>query len=214
MKLNETKSKFMIVNFSRSNKFTTRLHIDNALLEEVKNMTLLGFVFSNNMFMKNNTYNLIKKANQRMTIIRKLYNFSVPTKDLVQIYCLFVRSILEFNSCVWFASITEQEKEDLERVQKIACRLILREKYLSYEKSLSILQIQTLEARRLSMALNFGKKCTKNPKMKDLFPENEQLTQKMRTREKYKVKFAYHKRLKDSAVPRIQTLLNEHSKSK
>ena len=156
----------MIVNFSRSNKFTTRLHIDNNLLEEVKNMTLLGFVFSNNMSMKNNTYNLIKKANQRMTIIRKLYNFSVPTKDLVQIYCLFVRSILEFNSCVWFASITEQEKEDLERVQKIACRLILREKYLSYEKSLSILQIQTLEARRLSMALNFGRKCTKNPKLR------------------------------------------------
>ena len=148
-----------------------------------------------------------------MTIIRKLYNFSVPTEDLVQIYCLFVRSILEFNSCVWFASITEQEKEDLERVQEIACRLILREKYFSYEDSLKVLQIQTLEARRLSMALNFGKKCTKNPKMKDLFPENEQIREETRKREKYKVKFAYHNRLKDLAVPAIQTLLNEHFKS-
>ena len=60
-----------------------------------------------------------KKGYQRMIILHKLYEFSLPLEDLVQIYCLFVRSILEFNSTVWFATITEEEKGDLEDINML-----------------------------------------------------------------------------------------------
>ena len=56
-----------------------------------------------------------------MTILRKLYEFYIPQEDLVQI---FTMSVLESNSNVWFSVITNEEKENLERLQMVACRII------------------------------------------------------------------------------------------
>ena len=61
-----------------------------------------------------------------MTILRKLYEFNIPQEDLVLIYCMYIRSIVEYNSSVWFSSITQEQKNNLERVQKIACMIILK----------------------------------------------------------------------------------------
>ena len=63
------------------------------------------------------------KAYQRLELIRKLYEFKVPLIDLTHIYTLYVRSILEFNCCVWHFSITKTESEDIERVQKLHAKL-------------------------------------------------------------------------------------------
>ena len=53
---------------------------------------------------------------------------------MVKIYILYIRSILEQSCQVWHYSITEEEKSDLERVQKIAYRIILGDSYLSSVK--------------------------------------------------------------------------------
>ena len=82
-----------------------------------------------------------------MTIIRNLYEFDIPKEDLVLIYTMYIRSILEYNSNVWFSSITEEESEDIERVQSVACKIILKEDYISYEQALQNLNLQTLEER-------------------------------------------------------------------
>ena len=65
-------------------------------------------------------------------ILRKLYEFSLPTSDLVNIYILFIRSILEFKSNVWFSSITQEEEDDIEHVQRVACHIILNTEYKGY----------------------------------------------------------------------------------
>ena len=71
----------------------------------------------------------------------------------------------------------------LERVQKNACRNILKEKYESYENSLRVLSIDTLFERRKKLLLAFGRKCLKLDQTKDLFPLNENIdTLKLRTR--------------------------------
>ena len=41
-----------------------------------------------------NTATIVKKANQRLEILRRLSAFSPPVKDLKEVYILFVRSIL------------------------------------------------------------------------------------------------------------------------
>ena len=70
-------------------------------------------------------------------MLRKLYKFDVSQEDLVLIYCQYIRSILEYNSNVWFSSITEEEIEDLERVQHIACKIILKDQYSDYDTKLA-----------------------------------------------------------------------------
>ena len=106
MKLNEEKSKVMIVNYTHNFQFATRVQINDKLLETIQETTLLGTVVSSDLKWHSNSDQLVKKAYQRMTILRKLYAFNLPLEDLVMIYNLYIRSILEFNSNVWFSSIT------------------------------------------------------------------------------------------------------------
>ena len=70
-----------------------------------------------------------KKANARMQLLRKVASFDPPTEDLKDIYILFIRSILEQSATVWHSSITEENKSDLERIQKSAVRIILKGKH-------------------------------------------------------------------------------------
>ena len=144
-----------------------------------------------------------------MTILRNLYQFSIPEEDLVQIYCLYIRSVLEYNSSVWFSSITEKENNDLERVQKCACRIILKEEYTDYSSALTRLNIQTLSERRKTLAKNFAKKCTKSEQFRNMFPLNNKQHVNLRNPEKYMVNFSRTLRLCKSSIPAMQRLLNQ-----
>ena len=115
-----------------------------------------------------------------------------------------MRSILEFNSCKWHVNITQVEENDIERVQKIACKIILKEDYLTYIDALDQLGLQTLSERRQQLCKKFATKCLNNDKSKDMFPLDN-----ARNGDKFKVNFARHSRLLNSAIPQMQRLLNQ-----
>ena len=102
MKLNESKSKMMIFNRTKNYQFSTRVHLNGTLLETVTETRLLGTIITTDLSWHKNSESLTKKGYQRMLILRKLYEFNIPQPDLVQIYCMYIRSILEYNSSVWF----------------------------------------------------------------------------------------------------------------
>jgi hypothetical protein len=104
----------MIFNFSKNYQFNTRLYLENFLLEQVSETRLLGVILRDDLAWHSNTDNLVKTAYKRMLILKKLYSFAVPIEDLIQIYCLYVRSVLEQSSVVWSSSITKGQEYDLE----------------------------------------------------------------------------------------------------
>ena len=105
----------MIFNYTNDFQFSTRLFINNSLLEIINETKLLGTMISLDLTWNANTEIIIKKGYQRMMILYKLYEFNVPDADLVNIYILFIRSVLEQSCAVWNYSITEEEVCDLER---------------------------------------------------------------------------------------------------
>ena len=80
---------------------------------------------------------------------------------MVNIYILYIRSILEQSCQVWHYSITEAERTDLERMQKVACKVILNLRYTNYKPALKILKLDTISARRDALCLKFAKDCLK-----------------------------------------------------
>ena len=72
MKINSKKSKTMIFNFSKNHKFSTRLQLGGEILEIVNEAKLLGTTITNDLKWDKNTEELVKKANKRMEIIRKI----------------------------------------------------------------------------------------------------------------------------------------------
>ena len=65
--------------------------------------------------------------------------------DLKSIYFLYVRTLLEQSCSVWHSGLTEENTQDLERVQKSPFKISLKDSYQSYENELSKLDIETLE---------------------------------------------------------------------
>ena len=208
MKLNQKKTEVMIFNFTNDYQFSTRLYLNDTLLETVRETKLLGTIISSDLKWHSNTDMIVKKAYKRIVILHKLYSFNVPDRDLVTIYILYLRSVLEQSCQLWHYSITEEEKADLERVQKVACRVILKERYSSYETALLSLNLQTLSERRDIICFRFAKKCLKMPQTKDMFPLNPPDFPNVRQPEKFKVQFAHTGRLRDSALPQLQRALN------
>ena len=136
------------MNYTLDYQFSTRLYIEETLLEIVQETELLGCILTSDLTWWENTNYIKKKAYQRLEILRRLYEFQVPLSDLSHIYFLYVRYIFEFNCCVWKYSITEAEVDDIECVQKVACKIILKESYISYESALVILKLVNLRERR------------------------------------------------------------------
>ena len=209
-KLNVKKTKIMIFNFNDNFQFSTRLHLEDTLLETVHESKLLGTVVTSDLKWHRNTELIVKKAYKRMQILHKLVSFEVSREDMKEIYILYIRSVLEFNCQVWHSSLTEDDRIYLERVQKVACRLILQSEYDCYQKALKILQLDSLDSRRTSLCLGFAKKCSRSPKSSSMFPTNPSPRYTLRNPEKFFVQPARTSRLKNSAIPQMQRLLNNN----
>ena len=211
MIINEKKTKTMIFNFTDNYKFTTRLQLKGKTIDVINSTRLLGTMMTDDLKWDLNVSTIVKKANARMELLRKVASFGTPAEDLKTIYILFIRSLLEQSATVWHSSLTQENIDDLERVQRSALKIILQEKYQGYLKGLAQLEIESLNSRRQELCLNFAMKCTKNEKMKHMFPLNPKSHQ-MNTRNegKYQVQHANTGRLKNSSIIYMQKLLNEN----
>ena len=215
MKLNHKKSNIMVFNFTKGKQFSTRINMNGEILPVVKETKLLGTILTDDLKWDKNTASIVKKANSRLQLLRRAREYTDSVEDLKIIYFSYIRSLLEQSCNIWSSSLTEENITDLERVQKNSCRIIQKEKYLNYSKSLEDLDIESLSQRRLQLAKRFSQNCLNNEKTKKLFILNKSShTMNTRKKNKYEVIKCTKERLKRSAVPFLQKTINdlEHQK--
>ena len=201
----------MIFNYTDNYQFTTRLDINDKMLEVLDSTKLLGTILSNDLSWNLNTLNIVKKANARMQLLRKVASFGTSQGELKDIYVLFIRSLLEQSATVWNSSLSQENISDLERIQKTAVKIILGDQFQSYEEGLLKLDMESLSDRRQALYLSFAQTCTKNPKTSHMFPRNEKIhTMDTRKQEIFKVQYANTERLRKSSIIYIQHLLNDN----
>ena len=186
----------------------------NEPLEVVNETKLLGVYFTSDLKWNKNTEYLVKEANRRMRILHKAAKFTNNIQDLVLIYKSFVRSKLDQSASVWHSSLTKCNETDLERVQKAALRIILKERYHGYNEALKEVNMESLHDRRELICLKFAKKALKLDNFKKMFPIQKQLHEmKTRNKKKYVVNYAQTERYQKSSIPSMQRLLNRNESS-
>ena len=121
MLLNIGKTKTMNFNFTKNFQFSSRLTVEGQVLESIRETKLLGVIVNDSLSWDSNTKNLVKRANARMRMLHKLVEFNVPVEDLLTIYILYIRSVLEQSCQMWHSSLTFENLTDIERVQKMHC---------------------------------------------------------------------------------------------
>ena len=139
MMINESNSKIMIFNFSQNYQFSTRLEMEGQILETVPETKLLGTVVTSDLKWNRNTSFIVKKANKRLELLRKISNFGADLDDMKNIYILYIRSLVEQSCTVWHSALTKENSQDLERIQKTSLKIIFKENYKTYEHALKIL---------------------------------------------------------------------------
>ena len=128
---------------------------------------------------------------------------------------LQVRSKLEQSAVLWHFGLTKKNRSDLERVQRSALRIILGNKYTSYNDALKKLNIESLEDRRKLLCFKFAKNCLKVDKLRKMFPKNSTMHEmSKRNLEFYQVNRTMTERYLNSAVPQMQRLLNSYQRKK
>ena len=122
---------------------------------------------------------------------------------------------MEQSCTIWHSSLTDDNANDLERVQKCALKIILKENYKNYQHALNLLELESLENRREFLCLKFAKKSLKNKKMKSVFIPNIK-SHEMNTRNQlnFNINNANTTRLQNSPIIYMQRLLNEDTLAK
>ena len=167
----------MIFNFTKGKQFTTNIKLKGETVEIVNESKLLGVIISNDLKWDRNTNHIVKNANKMMRMLHIASKFTRNKSHLEHIFKTFIRSRLEYASTVWHNSLTVSNRNDIERIQKSAMKVIFKDDYQSYEKSLKVLKMEKLHERRERLSLSFAKKCLKHEKFSSMFPINGPFSQ-------------------------------------
>ena len=213
LQLNKKKTKIMSFTKSRKLDFPPEVKFsDGTKIECITHTKLVGVVVSEDLRWYKNTEYICQKARKKLWILRRLAALGFNKNTLFDVYTKEVRSILELAVPVWHSGLTLKQSQDIERIQKIAFRIILGSDYQSYQLACLQLSAQTLQSRRLKLCLKFS--------MKNLKSENclfEKIDRNVKTRKQDLVKeFKTNTtRYQNSSLPFLARLINsEHKKKK
>ena len=170
-KMTINKQKIKVISFTKSRKwdFPPELHFsDGTQIEYLKETKLVGVIVSEDLKWYKNTLYICQKARQKLWILRRMVKLHLNIHQMFDVYIKEVRSILELAVPVWHSGLTKQQTADIERIQKVAFKIILQESYGNYQLACTTLSAQTLEERRTKLCRKFA--------LKNLMSENPMFT--------------------------------------
>ena len=126
VKLKSDKCKELRISFAKKESHFAPIVINNEELGLVNSAKLLGVTISNILTWNEHINEIIKKASKRLYSLSQLKRARVAKQDLVLFYTSCIRSIVTYASPVLFYALPEYLKNELERIQKRALRIICR----------------------------------------------------------------------------------------
>ena len=207
MAINKSKTNLMLFSKSRKYDFPPEVQFsDGSKVETVGEQTLLGVVISDDLKWKRNTDFICSKARRKLWVLRRMMNLDLDEFQLFDVYKKEVRTILEYAAPVWHSSITKKQSSQIESVQKLAFRIILKQSYSSYKNACSFFETVTLKQRRLEICSRFALKNVESSNSLFKLAENDPRLRTRRTRVlEYKCRT---KRYQRSSLPFLASLLN------
>ena len=185
MQLNASKTKELIVNFSKSKTEIPGVIINGQTIDRVEHAVMLGVTISNNLKWNKHIENITSKASQRLFMLTRLKKAGLPWQDILAVYLSKVRSVLEYGCEAWHPGLTEYLHQDIENIQKRAM-VIIFSRDLSYVDALQRANILTLRERRAALCLKFAKNMEGSQhKLHHLLPNKRQLSYNLRRQPNY-----------------------------
>ena len=174
-----------------------------SVVSEIK---LVGVLLSDDLSWHKNTLYICEKARLKLWILRRMVTLDLDQDQLYDVYCKEIRSILEYGVPVWHPGLTQNDSMTIERIQKVAFKMILKEKFTDYSSACLYFNTTTLKQRRQKLCLNFA---TRNIKSENSFFDLMRKTVNTRSaNDRVKVFKCRTNRFEKSSLPYMAKLLN------
>ena len=169
--INATKTVVMYINLGKGTNATPPvITLGPTTLQVVNKSKLLGVTIDDELNWKVHVSNVIKSATYRLYLLRRLKSLGFPPTELKYIYSVFILPKLTYASPAWSSSLTNTQKDSLEKVQKRACKIILSTSYTSYEVALHTLNLPSLSDTYQQNLTRFGLNLLNHPRHHNLLP--------------------------------------------
>ena len=170
MKINVAKTKVMMFNKSRNYDFPPEFSFKNGkILECIETTKLLGIYLSSDLRWQENCKQIFKRAMSKMWLLRRLKKLDVDTELILDFYLKEIRPVAEHGVAIWNSGLTRIQVNELEKIQKIAFKIILQDSYISYEVACTILNILPLKLRRQELCTTFAIRLYNSSRSNDYF---------------------------------------------
>lgn len=211
MKLNPKKCTAMRITFMKNPPEPEILCIGDSQLPYVSTFKILGVHIQQNLKWDTQINEILKKCNKKLYMFRQVKHYKLPIPDLIKIYVGYIRPVLEYCAPVFNGGLTLEQIQNLERIQKRVCRIILGKNYVNYDDALIRCQLDKLQTRREKLCIEFALSLTENPHCKDWLPIRKDIGMSLRNKHKYSQYKCKTKRFKQSAIPYFIDLMNNCS---
>ena len=171
LQLNETKCKELGIGFSKAEREFSPITVSDIDLETVESIKLLGLHLSRNLKWNAHVTEIARIVVPRLYFLRQLRRSKVATKELVLFFTTCIRPLTEYACQMYHNSLPNYLRDDLERLQKRAMRIIFGD--ISYSESLERVQLPTLFNRRKELTTQYFEKiaCNPNHRLYNILPE-------------------------------------------
>ena len=184
MKINEKKTKEMVLTFKQDKLPLPPLICNNSTIERVDVFKILGVWFSNDMKWKHHVQYMYSRASPRLYYLRQLRRCGVADKDLIIFYKSIIQPVLEYACPAWHTGLTQQDSNLLEQIQKRAMYTIYPD--IPYKDAIKLAGLGTLSSRRESLCKTFFNNiCNKNHKLNYLLKKRQEIPYNLRHTQPY-----------------------------
>ena len=208
-----TKCHVLHVNFLKKPVQLPQLSLGGEVLQVVDHMKLLGLEIQNNLGWDIQVKSMISRASRRLFMLYALRKHAAPAEDMLTIFQIYIRPILEYVCAVWHSSLTKHQSHQIERIQKRTCKVILGNDYQDYESALRELKISSLADRREDLVLKFGQQVLNSERHRHMLPEQRSVKHNLRHSNKFPTPMCKTNRFQNSTIPFIINKLNSHVSS-
>lgn len=149
---NPSKNESLLISRKVNRHAHPPVFMQDQKITEVTSHKHLGVYFSNDCTWHKQIEYIKEKAWSRINVMRK-FKFVLDRKSLEIVYTSFIRPVLEYGNIIW-DNCTQQEKQDIEKIQLEAARIATgTTKLVSLNSLYQEIGWDTLESRRRKQQL-------------------------------------------------------------
>ena len=147
---NPKKCREMTLRFHRVvDHLPSALAIDTTALESVDAHKVLGVTIQSNLKWDLHINAVVALVSKRLHILRILKRGGVPPANLLKVYFVLIRSVLEYCCPVWHYALPVKLSDSIEQVQQRALRIIFPA--MNYQEALATTGCVSLHTRRMGL---------------------------------------------------------------